>query len=354
MQHSYKVKIKDIQRETEDCVSVAFEIPDDLKSSFIYKQGQYITLIKQIGDEEIHRSYSLCSSPHENEWRVAIKKVALGKFSTFANETLQVGDDIELMVPNGKFFTELLPENTKSYLFFAAGSGITPIISNIKSILLNEPFSQVQLIYGTPRTDHIIFKEQLLGLKNLYLARLHLHFILSREITDEPLFHGRIDADKLMRFEKKLFHLDRVDEIFICGPESMIFDLKNTFIGLGFPEKHIHFELFGTTSPPEKIEISQKLTGHSCSVTLKLDGRTISFKLPYGTDSILDAALKQRANLPFACKGGVCSTCKARLIQGEVKMARNYALEQDELDAGYILTCQSFPISDEVNIDFDQ
>jgi ring-1,2-phenylacetyl-CoA epoxidase subunit PaaE len=354
MQHSYPIKIKEVRRETDQCVSIALEIPEDQKELFRYTPGQYINLIKNVDGEELHRSYSLCSSPVEQEWRVAVKQIEGGAFSTYANKKLKAGDIIEVMPPNGKFTSEIKTGQAKSYLFLAAGSGITPIISLVKTILKTEKLSQICLIYGNQKTDQIIFLEELMGLKNLFIGRLSLYFILSRELMEEPYFNGRICREKLELFKSKLYEPNDVDEAFICGPEEMILETRATLEEQGIALQRIHVELFGTKSSAKPTKFAGLGSDKESSILLKTDGRTVSFNLPFNSTSLLDGALKNKVNLPYACKGGVCCTCKAKLLEGEVEMVRNYGLEPEEIEAGYILTCQSFPKSAKISVDFDQ
>jgi ring-1,2-phenylacetyl-CoA epoxidase subunit PaaE len=354
--HFHKLAIKEIRRETPDCVSVAFDIPEELKNAFTFKQGQSLTMRTILGGEEIRRTYSICSSPLDNEWRVAIKKVEGGVFSSFANDELKKGDVLELMQPVGKFYTELDSQQKKNYLAFAAGSGITPVLSLIKTTLLTEPQSNFTLVYGNRSKSSIIFKEELEALKDKFLNRFRVYHILSREITDTPLNSGRIDVDKLVELNKVIDY-PKMDEVFICGPELMIFCVKEFLEQKNIPKKNIHFELF--TTPGEKAANVKRQTaslgGDSSKsrITLKIDGIMFDFDLSNDQQTILDAALQQGADLPFACKGGVCTTCKAKLLEGEVEMDVHWGLEQDEIDAGYILTCQSHPRSEKVVIDFD-
>lgn len=354
MQHSYPVKIKEVRRETADCVSVSFDIPVELQGEFQFKAGQYLNIIKTVKGEELHRSYSLCVSPLKNEWRVAIKKVEGGRFSTYANEELKSGDAVELMPPNGKFTRTFEKNQSKNYLLIAAGSGITPILSILTTILELENESSVCLIYGNPTVDQIIFRNQLLDLKNTYTNRLQLNFILSREFVEEECFQGRINREKLIQFNGKIFHAANINEVFICGPESMIMDCRSGLIDMGINESKIHFELFGTELQQATKKVEPKSSDKFSKVRLKTDGRTTEFDLEFNSQSILDAALTRKVNLPFACKGGVCCTCKARLIEGEVEMNRNYGLEPEEIEAGYILTCQSYPKTSKISVDFDQ
>lgn len=348
----------DLRKETPDCVSIAFEIPEALQKEFLFRHGQNITLRIHIEGDEVRRSYSICSSPLDNELRVAVKLAPFGRFSTWANSQLKKGDLVEVLSPTGKFYTELNPAHRKKYLAFAAGSGITPVISIIKTTLATEPGSHFTLVYGNRNRTNIIFKEQLEALKNRYIDRLAIHYILSRERTDAEINYGRINADKLNQLAEKLVNVQQADDIFICGPEEMIFSTKNWLLEKGIDNRKIHFELF--TTPGQSSAIRQEQLGEkkqveekTSKVTIKLDGVSFGFDLPFSGDTILEAALKQGADLPFSCKGGVCSTCKAKLTEGKVDMEVHYALEQEEIDEGYILTCQSHPRTDAVVIDFD-
>ena len=353
--HFHKLRVKEVRHETPECVSIAFAVPESLQHEFIFEPGQNITIKKDFDGEEVRRSYSICTAPFENELRVAVKKVEGGKFSRFANTDLQAGDVLDVLPPTGKFNTRLQAQNKKQYLAFAAGSGITPVISIIKTTLQAEPASRFTLVFGNRGRSSIIFFEELEGLKNKYLDRFNFINILSREKTDAPLNSGRIDHDKLTEL-KKLVDYKNTDEFFICGPEEMIFCVKDFLEAGGIDKKKIHFELF--TTPGQQLAASQKelaenTGGPTSKITVKLDGRSFDFELGFYSDSILDAALKQGADLPFACKGGVCCTCKAKLLAGEVKMDVNWGLEQEEVEQGYILTCQSHPVTEKVIVDFD-
>jgi ring-1,2-phenylacetyl-CoA epoxidase subunit PaaE len=355
--HFHSLKIKEVRRETDQCVSVAFDIREALKPVFDFQQGQSLTMRTFLNGEEVRRTYSLCSSPLENAWRVAIKKVEGGLFSSFANENLRKGDELEVMPPVGKFYTELNPDNKKNYLAFAAGSGITPVISLIKTTLATELKSEFTLVFGNRHRHSIIFFEELEGLKNKYMDRFNLVHILSRERTETALNSGRIDMEKLKQLEQ-LIDYKVIDEFFICGPEAMIFCVKDFLENFGIDKKKIHFELF--TTPGEKGSTVQKKvspvidSGPKSHITIKLDGRSFDFDLSFKSETvILDAALQQGADLPFACKGGVCCTCKARLLEGEVMMDVHWGLEEEEIEKGYILTCQSHPRTEKVVVDFD-
>ncbi|MEO8406435.1 MAG: 1,2-phenylacetyl-CoA epoxidase subunit PaaE [Chitinophagaceae bacterium] len=355
--HFHSLQIKEVRQETNDCVSVLFDIPDNLKKDFQFRQGQSLTVRAQIKGEEVRRTYSICASPLDNEWRVAIKKVDNGLFSSFANEQLKKGDMLEVMPPVGKFYTDLNTTNKKRYTAFAAGSGITPVLSLIKTTLATEPQSTFTLIYGNRSRSSIIFFEELEGLKNKYMQRFNLIHVLSRERTDTPVNSGRIDIGKLNDLDK-LVHYAATDEFFICGPEEMIFCVKEFLEQKEIDKKKIHFELFTTSGQKKQSTVTSRQSsaesGPVSNITVKLDGRSFDFDLSLTSHtSILDAALNQGADLPFACKGGVCCTCKARLMEGEVEMDVHWGLEEEEIKQGYILTCQSHPKTGKVVVDFD-
>lgn len=356
--HFHKLKIKDVRKETPDCISVAFDIPDELKSVFNFKQGQNITVREFLNDEELRRSYSICSSPLDNELRIAIKHTEGGRFSAWANQQLVKGRVLDVLPPTGKFYTELNSTNRKSYLAFAAGSGITPIISIINTVLASEPGSRFTLVYGNRTRNTIIFKEQIEAIKNRYMDRFAVYHILSREKTDADLNYGRIDAEKLALLSEKLIDLNGTDETFICGPEQMIFTVRDWLLRNGVPSNQVHFELFTVPGEQNKQQSArdsseQRATEEKAFVTVRVDGVSFDFDLEYDSFSVLDAAMQQGADLPFSCKGGVCSTCKAKLLEGAVEMDTNYALEPEEVEAGYILTCQSHPRSARLVVDFD-
>jgi len=354
--HFHNIRIKDIRNETLDCVSIAFELPPELKEIFRFTQGQNITIRFNSEGEEIRRSYSICTSPLENELRIAVKKVEGGKFSAFSS-SLKKNDTLSILPPTGTFFTKLDPAHQANYVAFAAGSGITPVISIIKTTLSTEPMSSFALIYGNRNRSSIIFREELEAIKNKYMDRFSMHHILSREQTDADINHGRIDAEKCESLSK-LIDIHDLNEFFICGPEQMIFTVKDWLEEKGVNKGKIHFELFtvpghATTGTSTVRPSSESSDAKISQVTIRQDGISFSFDLKYDDDSILDAALSEGVDLPFACKGGVCSTCRAMLVEGKVEMENNYALEPEELNRGFILTCQSHPRSGKVVIDFD-
>lgn len=353
--HFHKLTIKDIRKETEDCVSIDFEIPAEVKEEFRFLAGQNITMKKYFDGEEIRRSYSICSGPFENELRVAVKKVPGGAFSTFANEQLKKGDSLDVLPPTGNFYTTFCKEQKQNYLFTAAGSGITPVISLIKTILTTEQESVITLLYGNKGLGSVIFKDQLEALKDKYLQRLTVHYIFSREQTEAEFNSGRIDDEKLKQLSK-LINFNSIDNFFICGPEPLIYSTKDFLVNQGINPEKIHFELF-TTPTKEHTQIFEAVeqkTGEGSEITMRIDGRSFEFNLDYNGKTILDAGLDLGADLPFACKGGVCCSCKAKLVEGEVEMEANYGLEKSELKAGYILTCQSHPRSEKIIVDYDQ
>jgi ring-1,2-phenylacetyl-CoA epoxidase subunit PaaE len=356
MPRFHTLKIKDVRRETEDSVSVSFDIPQELQNDFKFLAGQYLTLKAMIENEDVRRSYSLCSAPHENEWRVAIKQVENGKFSTFANKSLNEGDVLEVMTPSGNFALKCDAKNEKSYALFAAGSGVTPILSIAKEVLKNEPKSSVTFIYGNKGFNDVIFREELEELKNKYLTRISIVHVFSRENLGNKLQKGRIDKPKTIALYSAFLNNSKIDEAYLCGPEQMILDVKEALSEKGMDAKNIHFELFNTSSATvTKKEAEQtNLPSFESKVEVILDDDSFEFELDSNGMTILDAAQKAGGDLPYACKGGVCCTCKAKVLEGSVRMVINYALTPEEVEAGYILTCQSHPTSEKVVVSFDE
>jgi ring-1,2-phenylacetyl-CoA epoxidase subunit PaaE len=356
MIHFHSLRVKKVVKETADCVSIVLDVPPHLQEKFRFRQGQSLTVRKNLNGAEIRRTYSICSSPFDEVLRVAVKKVEGGIFSTWANDILQPGEELDVMPPVGKFYTELRTSQKKNYLAFAAGSGITPVLSIIKTTLMAEPESRFTLVYGNRTKNSIIFKEELEALKDKFIDRFRIYHVLSREKTDAAVNYGRIDTEKLDLFFTKLIDPAKTDEFFLCGPEEMIFCVRDYLGAKNIPADRIHFELF--TIPGQKSSVKEetsikKDSGPAAKVSVKLDGILFDFDLGYESESILDAALRQGADLPYACKGGVCTTCKARLKEGEVSMDVNWGLEPDEVAQGFILTCQSHPKTEKVVVDFD-
>lgn len=357
----HSLKVQSVEKTTEECVIVSFHIPYDLISEFQFTQGQYLTLRKEINGEDIRRSYSLCTAPSDNEWKVAIKKIEGGRFSSFANDVLKAGDSVDVMPPDGNFFVPVDSEQKKNYVAFAAGSGITPIASILKTHLIEEPESTFKLFYCNRTVKSIILKEEIEALKNVYLNRFEIFHLLTRESRNSDLLDGRITREKLEDIFSKLLNKEDIDHFFLCGPNQMIFLIKDWLIEQGVPTEKIHFELFNT----DGLETAQSNEAETASVqeaeerigvaevTVTEGGKTFTFPFEKDSGNILDEAMRNGADLPYACKGGVCCTCKAKLIEGKVEMEVNYALEDDEVEEGYILTCQSVPTTAVVKINFD-
>lgn len=352
----HSIKIKDIYKETEDTSVVTFEILDELKELFRYSPGQHLTLRAFIDNEDLRRSYSLCSSPIENEWKVAVKQIPGGKFSTFVNTTLKAGDTLEVMAPSGTFGVPANSDKAKNYLFFAAGSGITPILSMIKTHLAVEPHSTCKLFYVNKTAKSIIFKETLEQLRNTYFGRLEIYYFLTKEKRDIELFNGRFDDDKMKVLAKTFIDIPDTSEVFLCGPEDMVNYVSTYLSEAGLPKNLIHFELFVKGLTEEDLNRAERLAMQNIEgtqITIVDGGKEFVFTMTKDFDNILDAALNAGADLPFACKGGVCSTCKCQLKEGKVEMKINYALEEKEVAQNYVLSCQAVPTTEKVVVDFD-
>ncbi len=356
-QHFYPVTVSNVRRETPDCVSIAFDIPAALKDKFSFTAGQYINVRAVVGDRELRRSYSLCSAPHSGQWRVAIKRVDGGQFSQWANALLREGDDLEIMPPDGRFLFVPEADAKRNLLLLAAGSGITPILSILTTLLEREPKSRVTLAYGNRRVRDIIFKEAIEDLRDRYLGRFQLIHSLSGEAQESPLANGRLDAEKVSRILKTIVPATTLDAVYICGPNEMIDACASATREAGVLESKIHKELFGSPTPRrptiDAASLATDLTD-SAAVTVVADGIERVLQVPYRGESVLDISLAAGIDAPFACKAGVCSTCRARVLSGEVKMDANFTLEQHEIDRGFVLTCQSHPITNEVKITFDE
>ncbi|NQZ09275.1 MAG: 2Fe-2S iron-sulfur cluster binding domain-containing protein [Algicola sp.] len=355
----FPLTISKVERLTKDAVALSFALPDELKDQFSYIQGQHLTLKADIDGEDIRRSYSICSSVAEQQLQVGIKTINGGVFSNYANKALSKGMTLEVMPPQGHFYTELNENNEKHYLFIAVGSGITPNLSHIRSILATEPKAKVTLLYGNKSTPMMMFREKLNFIKNQYLVRYQQINLFTREENDAVLFNGRITAQKLIDLDKaRVIEIKQFSDVFICGPEEMILDVEAAFKHWGFSEEQIHYELFFSGSAEKEMEASQARRaeeyGEKISiVSVKVGGRKTFIDLAMGGANVLDAAMENGADLPYSCKGGVCATCKAKVIKGKVEMDLNHSLTEQEVADGYILTCQAHPVSDEVEIDFD-
>ncbi len=358
MSKFYTLSVASVERETPDSVLITFDVPDALREVFGYKAGQYLTLEADIDGEPVRRAYSLCTAPEESVWQVGIKRVPGGKFSVFANEKLRPGDTLRVMPPQGNFtLPGGIQDGHRSYVAFAAGSGITPVMSILKHTLMSVETASFILFYGNKTSEDVMFRETLEQLKNQFLGRLSIHHFFSREQTASPLFHGRIDAAKVRQLAGRLFDPSTGDLFFACGPGEMVVEVKDTLKELGVPEEALKYELFtpagekkGAAKASARAEV--KPTLEKVKLIIELDGDDFSLEVDPRL-SILDDGLLNDLDLPYACKAGICCTCKAKVIEGEVKMERADSLDQDEIDAGYILTCQAFPASETVKVDFD-
>lgn len=356
MAEFHEVVLSDVHKETKDTVVLTFEVPEHLKSDFSFIQGQHLTLRAMINGEDVRRTYSLCTSPYDDEWKVAVKQIRGGTFSTYANTNLKAGDRIEIMKPSGQFFVEVNAEQPKNYIAFAAGSGITPLLSIIKAHLSQEPESTFKLFYLNRTTKSIIFKEEIEQLKNQYFQRFHVFYFLTKEQRDIPFLNGRFDEEKLNILTKTFIDIDDTSEAFICGPQEMIFLIREQLVAAGLSRDHIHYELFFSGKTAESDEHSAKVLEQKVDgtkVTVIDGGREFHFVMDDDYDNLLDGALAAGADLPYACKGGVCSTCKCQIKEGTVEMKVNYALEDDEVAKNYILSCQAVPTSETIVVDFD-
>ncbi|PQB05038.1 2Fe-2S iron-sulfur cluster-binding protein [Aureitalea marina] len=351
----HELRVADAVKTTADCTVITFDVPSELREIFRFRQGQHLTLRKDLNGEDVRRSYSLCSSPLEDQWKVAVKQIPGGIFSTYVNEELRTGDILEVMPPTGHFGVET-GQGSKHYVAFVAGSGITPVLSMIKAHLEREPESRFQLFYLNRTAKSIIFKEEIEQLRNKFFGRLEIFYFLTKERRDIELFNGRFTPEKLGRIFGSLTDLESVDEVFLCGPEEMIFLIRDQLQQAGLDPEKIHYELFVSGLTAEDKARVERLAARSLEgvdVTIVDGGKEFHYIMTDDYDNILDAALGAGADLPFACKGGVCSTCKCKVISGEVEMKINYALEQDELDQNFVLSCQAVPVSDQVKVDFD-
>jgi ring-1,2-phenylacetyl-CoA epoxidase subunit PaaE len=352
----HTLKVKNIYKETSDCSVISFDIPENLRGEFTYTSGQHLTLKADIEGEDVRRSYSLCSSPLEEKWEVAVKQIPGGKFSTLVNETLKVGDELEVMAPSGTFGVDTNSMNKKNYLFFSAGSGITPMISMIKTYLASEPDSTCKLFFVNKTAKSIIFKEELEQLRNTYFGRLEIYYFLTKEKRDIELFNGRFDEEKLRVLTDNLIDIPDTNEVFLCGPEDMVNFVSSNLESEGLSKDLIHYELFVTGLSEEDKLRAERLAQQNVEgieVTIVDGGKEFQFTMTKEYDNILDAALGAGADLPFACKGGVCSTCKCEVIEGSVEMKVNYALDEKEVAQNFVLSCQSVPTSDNLKVDFD-
>jgi ring-1,2-phenylacetyl-CoA epoxidase subunit PaaE len=348
----YNLIVQNITRLTADTVSITFDVPANLKEKFNFIPGQYLTLKTTINGEEVRRSYSICTSPSEGKLSVAVKAIENGLFSGYANTTLKEGDQLDVMAPMGGFKVETAVGNAKNYVFYAAGSGITPILSMVKAIVEHEANSTVYLYYGNRSAENTIFKKELDALANAH-PNFNLTYLFSREESGDSVTNGRIDAPFCNTlFDRELANVT-IDGVYACGPEEMIMCVKDFYLGKGLDSKKIHFELFTTTIPTENVAVESGAPIDS-KVTVIIDDEEFDFDLKSNGKNILQAAQDEDADVPFSCKGGVCCTCRAKVLEGTVRMDLNFSLEEDEVADGYILTCQAHPTSEKVVVSFDE
>jgi ring-1,2-phenylacetyl-CoA epoxidase subunit PaaE len=346
----HTVRVAGVERLCEDAVAVAFDVPAHLRPAYAFRPGQYLTLRRHHDGREERRSYSICA-PAGAPPRIGVRRVDAGLFSTWLVDRLAAGDEIEVAPPAGSFTPDLEPGTHHGLI--CAGSGITPVLSIAASVLQAHPDTRVTLLYGNRRTDTVMFTEELADLKNAHGPRLHLVHVLSREPQEADIVTGRLDADRIRTLLGALVDVGSVDHWWLCGPLGMTEAAMQVLAGFGVPRGRVHRELFYVDEPPPEVHRADDVpTGETSEVTVVLDGRTTTVAVPR-TERVLDGAQRVRGDLPFACKGGVCGTCRARVIDGEVRMRRNFALEDDEVAAGFVLTCQSLPMSDRLTVDFD-
>lgn len=358
MPRFHPLDVIDIRQETRDAVVVTLRPRADDAGAFAFTQGQYLTFRRDFDGEELRRSYSICAGLDEGCLKVGIKRVDGGAFSTWANEALKPGDVLEAMPPQGRFFTAIQPDAARSYLGFAGGSGITPVLSIIKTLLAREPKSTFTLVYANRQVGSIMFREELEDLKNLYLGRFSVVHILEHEGQEIDLFTGRIDAEKMAMLFRLWIDAETVDTAFICGPEPMMLTIAEALRDHGLTDDKIKFELFASSQPgrarARAVSQAAASTGNNAEISVMLDGATRVFQMPKDGTSVLDAALKNDMDAPYSCKAGVCSTCRAKVLEGEVEMEVNHALEDYEVRAGYVLSCQCIPLSDKVVLSYDE
>jgi len=350
----HQLAINDLRRETRDAVSLTFAIPNELKDDYSFSPGQYLTLRTMMGGEEVRRSYSICSGPDDGELRIAVKRIDGGAFSSWVMDELKIGDQLDVMTPTGRFGIAPAPEGARIYAAFAAGSGITPILSIVKSVLAQEPRSRFFLFYGNRSTGNILFHEALDELKDRFIDRLSVFYVISGEEQDIPILHGRLDREKVRVLLRALVPAATVDHVFICGPTGMSEPIEATCRDVGIAPDRIHVERFVSEfgGKPRPKAIVPEGAPPKAFAALIIDGKRREVPVAEG-EAILDAALRAGLDLPFACKGGMCSTCRARLVEGKAQMEVNYSLEPWELAKGFVLTCQAKPVTDRVVVDYD-
>jgi ring-1,2-phenylacetyl-CoA epoxidase subunit PaaE len=350
----HRLAVNDLRRETSDAVSLTFTIPRELEGDYRFSPGQYLTLRTMMDGEEVRRSYSICSGPDDGELRIAVKKVDGGAFSSWAADELKCGDELDVMTPTGRFGIAPAPDEARVHVGFAAGSGITPILSIVKGVLAREPNSRFFLFYGNRSTGGMLFREALEELKDRFIQRFSIFHVISGEEQDIPILHGRLDGEKVRVLLRSLVPAPGIDHVFVCGPAGMSEDIEMTCRDIGIAPDRIHVERFVSEfggKPRPKIVVPTGAPPKALAALI-IDGKRREVPVAEG-EAILDAALRAGVDLPFACKGGMCSTCRAKLVEGDARMEVNYSLEPCELEKGFILTCQARPTTDRVVVDYD-
>lgn len=351
----HSLTVRDVRKETRDGLVVEFDVPEHLRDEFAFTQGQYLTVRATVEGKTERRSYSICTSPLGKRLRVAIKRADDGLFSAWAHATLASGMSLDVAPPEGRFFLPLDPKARRHYLAFAAGSGITPVLSLVETTLAVEPHSRFTLVYGNRSSSSTMFREELLRLRDRYLERFAIIFVTSRERQEIDLFNGRIDRPKALGLTEKWIDLSEIDAVFLCGPESMMEEVSAALDERGFDRSRIIVERF-TTDRVRRAPAARRAAAKSdelCHVSVVLDGTARSFDVHKGRESILDAGLRNGIDLPYSCKSGICSSCRAQLVSGEVDMDVHFALEDYEVRSGVVLMCQSHPVTDRVELDVD-
>jgi ring-1,2-phenylacetyl-CoA epoxidase subunit PaaE len=352
----HRLAVAEIRRETAGAVSIRFDVPPDLAATFAFQAGQYLTLKADIQGEDVRRNYSICASPLDGELRVAVKALPGGRFSGFANQTLRAGDILEVMPANGHFTAPFAPDRAFAYAGFAAGSGITPILAIIKTVLLTEPKSRFSLVYGNRRSSEILFLEELAGLKNRFMDRLEIFHFLSMEDEEIEFFNGRLDQAKCAEILRRLIDPHSIERVFVCGPEGMMQAAEDALRAAGVAAEKILLERFlsaGPTAAQSEAAAAAAQAAAGRRMGVVLDGRRSTVVFDAALGNILDSVRAAGMSAPFACKGGVCATCRAKLVSGTVEMAVNYGLTPEEVAQGYILTCQSAPTGEDVVVSYD-
>lgn len=352
----HDLTVRRIDPDTAEAVVVTFDVPEPLRETYAFTQGQYLTLRKQIGGEDLRRSYSICAGVDDGELRVGVRKVAGGRFSNWINESLKPGDSIAVMAPQGRFFVPLDAQARRHHVGIAGGSGITPILSIMKTVLAREPGSRFTLVYGNRKLASTMFKEELEDLKNRHMTRLVLHHVFSDEPTDAALNHGLMNRDKIAEFLAGVLPAEGVDHVYVCGPYQMNDEAEAALLAAGVPEDRIHIERFGLAPQAGGAVVHQALPGDAerAKVIIVRDGLRREIEFLKDQPSILDAASAAGLEVPFSCTSGVCGTCRAKLVEGEVRMERNFALDKAEVAAGFVLTCQAHPVTERVVLSFDE